>query len=128
MIKNILLTCGEGKFTMKAVVCFALKGINIYLGGGEIPHVGTVVVSQPRPSLKNKGKISCTTSVFNILGHKDDEIAVPMAEEICKKTNQVVVVTAGVHIENATMEGIDRLKKAGYELTDKILKSWQEGE
>lgn len=110
---------------MEAAVSFTSGGISIYLGGGEIPHIGTVVISQP--SLKENGLTSCTTSVFNLIGHKDNEIAIPMAENISKKTNQVVVVTAGVHVNNATAEDIYQLKKLGVELTEKILKTLQEG-
>ncbi|WP_422447710.1 hypothetical protein [Thermoanaerobacterium sp. DL9XJH110] len=114
-------TIGEGRLNLKAVVTVVPEGVNIYLGGGEKPHIGTVVISQPRQSLKCDGSISCTTSVFNLLGHKDDGIAIPLAEEICKKLNRLVVVTAGVHIENATIEDIERLKNSGRLLTDMIL-------
>ncbi|MDN5302141.1 MAG: hypothetical protein PWQ60_1655 [Thermoanaerobacteraceae bacterium] len=101
---------GEGKFSLEAVVTVTQEGVNIYLGGGERPHIGSVAVSQPRSSLKGDGGISCTTSVLNLLGHKDDCLAVPMAEELCRRLKQTVVVTAGVHIDNATAEDIQRFK------------------
>jgi hypothetical protein len=115
-------TAGEGRLKLKAVVTAVPEGVNIYLGGGEKPHIGTVVISQPRQSLKCDGSTSCTTSVFNLLGHKDDGIAIPLAEEICKRLNRLVVVTAGVHIDNATIEDIERLKNSGRLLTDMILR------
>lgn len=97
-------------------------GVNIYIGGGEKSHIGTIVVSQPRYSLKGDGSISCTTSVYNLIGHKDDGIAIPLAEELCKKINQVVVVSGGVHVENAASKDIEKLIKNGEELTAKLLK------
>ena len=97
-------------------------GVNIYIGGGEKSHIGTIVVSQPRCSLKGDGSISCTTSVYNLVGHKDDGIAIPLAEELCRKINQVVVVSAGVHVENAASKDIEKLIKNGEELTAKLLK------
>lgn len=100
---------GEGKFSLEAVVTVTKEGINVYLGGGEKPHIGTVAMSQPRPSLKGDGSVSCTTSVLNLLGHKDDGLAVPLAEELCKTLKQTIVVTAGVHIENATIEDIKKI-------------------
>lgn len=100
---------GEGKFSLEAVVTVTKEGINVYLGGGEKPHIGTVALSQPRPSLKGDGSVSCTTSVLNLLGHKDDGLAVPLAEELCKTLKQTIVVTAGVHIENATIEDIKKI-------------------
>ncbi len=98
----------DGKYSLQAVAVRTQNGINIYIGGGELPHIGTVVISQPRLSLKGDGNTSCTTSVFNLVSHKDDAMAIPLAERICKKLNQVVVVTAGVHIDNADKQDIDR--------------------
>jgi hypothetical protein len=102
-------TYEDGKYSLHAAVIRTPDGINIYLGGGELPHIGTVVISQPRQSLKGNGLISCTTSVFNLISHKDDGLAIPLAEKICKEFNQVVVVSAGVHIDNATERDIKRL-------------------
>ncbi|AYO32021.1 hypothetical protein D2962_16725 [Biomaibacter acetigenes] len=113
---------GEGKFYLEAVITVTQEGINIYLGGGEKPHIGSVAVSQPRPSLKGDGSISCTTSVLNLLGHKDDGLAVPLAEKLCKKLKQTVVVTAGVHIDNATMDDIQRFKDNCKILCENIVK------
>jgi hypothetical protein len=112
---------GCGKYILEAVVTRTCEGINIYVGGGEKPHIGSIVVSQPRYSLSGDGTISCTTSVFNLVGHKDDIIAIPLAEKLCIKTNQVIAVSAGVHVDNATTEDIKNLKKVGEELIEKIL-------
>lgn len=109
MQRVLVETINEGKYSLEAVVVITGDGINIYLGGGEKPHLGTVVISQPRPSLKGDGTISCTTSVFNFMHHKDDGLAVPLAELICKSMNTPVVVTAGVHIDSATGDDIDKL-------------------
>ena len=98
----------DGRYSLLAVAVRTQNGIDIYVGGGELSHIGTVVISQPRPSLKGDGSISCTTSVFNLLSHKDDAIAIPLAERLCKKLNQVIVVTAGVHIDNADKQDIER--------------------
>jgi len=106
---------------MQAVVTKTDDGVNVYVGGGEKPHIGAIVLSQPRQSLKGDGTTSCTTSVINILGHKDDAVAVPMAEELCRKINQAVVVTCGVHIENAATEEIEEIIKNARELTKKIV-------
>lgn len=100
----------DGRYSLRAVAVATGQGVNIFLGGGESTHVGTVAISQPRPSLKGDGTVSCTTSVFNLVGHKDDVLAIPLAETLCKQLQQVVVVTAGVHIDNAGEGDIDRIK------------------
>jgi hypothetical protein len=110
----------DGRHSLQAVVNTTLDGLNIYLGGGESPHIGTVAISQPRPSLRGDGTISCTTSVFNLLAHKDDSLAIPLAEILCKKLNQVVVVTAGVHIDKADDGDIARVHRNLAVLVGKI--------
>lgn len=112
---------GEGPLNLKAVVIKTHEGINIYLGGGAIYHIGSVVISQPRPSLTGDDTVSCTTSVFNLLGHKDDHLAVSLAEYLCRNLSQVVVVTAGVHIDNATIEDIETFKRLLQEIREAIL-------
>ncbi|MGI6486071.1 MAG: hypothetical protein GX759_01350 [Thermoanaerobacterales bacterium] len=122
MYDIIIEKCGEERHEMKAVASITKDGINVYVGGGEKAHIGSIVISKPRPSLKGDGSISCTTSVHNLVGHKDDGIAVPMAESICKRTGRVVVVTAGIHIEGAMQEDIRIFKENGVKLTEKLLK------
>ena len=110
-LNQVFCECvNDGKYTLESVVVKTISGVNIYLGGGEESHIGTVVVSIPRPSLTGDGSISCTTSVFNLFSHKDDVLAVPLAEELSKQLNQVVVVSAGGHIKKATTEEITRIK------------------
>ncbi len=98
---------GKGKLLLEAVATQCDEGINVYLGGGEKSHIGCVVLCQPRPSLKQDGSMSATASVLNVLGHKDDGLAQPLARELCLASGQTVVVTAGVHIDNAAAEDIE---------------------
>ncbi|HZK60870.1 MAG TPA: hypothetical protein VFC41_02260, partial [Anaerovoracaceae bacterium] len=99
-LNHVFCECvNDGKYTLESVVVQTMSGVNIYLVGGEESHIGSVAVSIPRSSLTGDGSISSTTSVFNLFAHKDDVLAVPLAEELSKQLNQVVVVSAGVHIE-----------------------------
>ncbi|AOT72040.1 hypothetical protein [Geosporobacter ferrireducens] len=121
MYATFHVSVGEDSLHLKSSIVRTQDGINIYVGGGGKTHIGTTVISQPRPSLTGDGSRSCTTSVFNILGHKDDEIAVPIAEEICKHFNEVTVVTAGIHIEKATVIDIEKLKGYGIQMISLII-------
>lgn len=87
--------------TLEAWVQRAGRDIVIVVGGGAEPHVGTVVLSQPTP-----GKTSPSSSVMTIPPHKEEAIARPIAEEVCRATGRVTVVTAGVHEEDLDAEGI----------------------
>ncbi|KGP75134.1 hypothetical protein JT05_12285 [Desulfosporosinus sp. Tol-M] len=121
MVKICSEKVGEGKYTLEAVLILSDDGIQVYLGGGERSHIGTVVLSLPRPSLVGDGTISCTTSVLNLLHHKDDILAVALAETLCKKINKAVVVTAGVHIDQATRDDIVIFRHKLEEVADKLL-------
>ena len=90
------------------------EDIFILIRGGDKPHIGSVVLAIPRPSLRDENKISCTSSVINITGHKDEKICRYVAEIFCKRYNSVVVCTGGFHVDNLTpaqiQEVIDAVK------------------
>jgi hypothetical protein len=93
----------------------------ICLSGGERPHIGAVAVAQPRPSLSDPARISATTSVIALLGHKEDELARHVAGRVAAAVNCVVTVVCGIHYEKLSAEqigGIDRLVER---LTDRLL-------
>lgn len=78
-------------------------------GGQE--HVGTVVLAVPRPSLENPDYLSSTSSVLNVTGHKDEEVARPLAEYLARTLNARVVVAAGIHYGQATKQLIEQVMK-----------------
>ncbi|NLY56826.1 MAG: hypothetical protein GX058_10025 [Firmicutes bacterium] len=116
------LSEGAGKYRVEAALHATAEGYILHLLGGEKPHVGAVVIAQPRPSLTGDGSISCTTSSLPLLGHKDDLVAKPVAEAIAKATGQTVVAIAGIHIENATAAELDELQRNVEVLTAKLLR------
>jgi hypothetical protein len=99
---------GEGELSLEAVAVQGDDGVCVYLGGGSKSHIGSVVLCQPRPSLKQDGALSATASIINVLGHKDDGLAQPLARELCLASGQTVAVTAGVHIDGATAGDIQK--------------------
>lgn len=121
MLKVHQVTAGQGRYVLEAVAVQSEEGLNVYLGGGEKPHVGTIVLCQPRPSLKLDGNYSQTTSTINLLGHKDDGVGVPMAQSLCLALRIPVVVTAGVHISDANAEDITAMQKDAEEITSCLL-------
>ena len=78
----------------------------IDLHGGDRPHIGSVVLSIPRPSLTGSGEISVTSSVLNVTGHKDEQICRYLAEQTARCRNAVVVCTGGFHVDDITEEQI----------------------
>ena len=81
--------------------------------GGDKPHIGSVVLSVPRLSLRNDGSISATSSVINVTGHKDEVICRTIAEMIASEYNCIVTCTGGFHVDDITEE---QLKEIGEKL------------
>ena len=123
-MKTLRLSIGKKPLKLGVFIIKPGKDVQIYLGGGASPHIGSIAISQPRPSLQNPSRISCTTSVFNLLGHKDNEPAVLFAEGFCKKFNCTTVVSAGIHFNNATPENLEKVMGLVKDLLEKSLKKW----
>ena len=72
----------------------------LLLYGGDRPHAGDIVLAEP-------GK---ETKVFKTDSyHKDEIVAVPIAEKRRDSTGKKVVCIAGIHVDNATDEDINKI-------------------
>ena len=94
----------------------------VIVSGGDKPHVGAIAVGIPRPSLRNPGKTSSTVSVFNLTGHKDEVIAWSISERMTSSLNRVVVVIAGVHMNDASEQDIEKLLFNSKKCAERALK------
>ncbi len=81
----------------------------IAVQGGK-PHIGCTVLAVPRKSLKGDS-ISCTSSVINVTGHKDEEICRYLAEKAAAKYNVTAVCTGGIHIDGITSGQLEELRE-----------------
>ena len=111
---------GKDKYKVKLVAIKSGEDLTIIISGGEKPHIGAMAVSIPRPSLKDLNKVSASTSVFVLVGHKEDELSKQIAENITKITKKVTVVIVGLHIEKATSQDIEYLIQNTQKVVDKL--------
>jgi gallate decarboxylase subunit D len=88
----------QGNFRISADVVTMGADLLVAVYGG-LMHIGAVAIGQPRPSLRDPGLTSATSSVFTFLGHKEDGIAKSMAEDLAGGLNRKTVVVAGLHWE-----------------------------
>lgn len=84
------------------------NGIVGCLTGGDTPHVGGVVLAVPRTSLTGKG-MSCDSWLIPVPGHKDLDVAAPLAKMLCKRFGVAVSLTAGIHIDRADSSDLEQL-------------------
>ena len=71
-------------------------GVQVGLYGGDKPHIGAVGVADPA------GKITVT----QFEGHKEGGLCQHWCEELSKAVNCPVVVSAGIHYDNASKKEI----------------------
>ncbi len=100
---------GTGKYRVTLIAVESGEDISVIIYGGEKPHIGAVSISIARPSLENPDNISSSTSVFTLIGHKEDVIAKEIAESVTKTTKRNTVTIVGLHIDRANKEDIDCL-------------------
>ena len=109
-----MISAGLGKYRVWLKETTHGDDIVLFLGGGEKPHLGSVVLSEP-----GKKPVVINRKIKNIT-HKDWIVAKPIASKVSKKRNKPVVCIAGIHIDNATKEDIEKLKENCRKLEEKI--------
>jgi gallate decarboxylase subunit D len=107
---------GEGSLRVCLEAHVSSNGAILYLSGGDLPHIGGVAVGVPRP--RNASRLTANVSVISILGHKDDELARPIADKVARRTGQLAVVIAGIHVENATAQDLDSVVRNAHAAVD----------
>ncbi|MHB8091757.1 MAG: prenylated flavin chaperone LpdD [Syntrophales bacterium] len=95
----------HGALEVSARTMFVGADVLVVLTGGRA-HIGAVAIAQPRPGISDPNRIGSTSSVFTIVGHKEDVIAKSMSEELSRKLNRVVSVVAGIHWDSLTQADI----------------------
>ena len=111
-----------GSFDLEAGVRRIGDDLLVAIWGGEKPHIGAVSAAQSRPSLKNPEATSATASVICFPAHKEDELAKAVSEILAAVLDTRVVVTAGIHWDNISEEGIKQVISNSKILVDLILK------
>ena len=100
---------------------FVGDDILVCLQGGERPHLGCVVQTEPRESLTGDGSVSATSSVLNYVGHKDEAICRYVAEKISRELNRRVVCTGGFHKDGILPEEICEVQMAVEQMAERVV-------
>jgi len=93
----------------------------LVITGGDRPHLGAVALSTPRPSLADPQKISASTSVLTLVGHKEDDVAKKIAHQFAAKLERHVVVACGVHLDGITKNELAVMEQMLEELAEQLL-------
>ena len=104
-------SAGEVRLFVKVSMHVMEDSISVEITGGEKPHVGCVILALPEKDTRS----------LIVDGHKDHELALPLAEELCKLTGLTVSMSAGIHIDRAEKFEIIALIANAREAFDMLL-------
>ena len=97
------LTSKRGRIKVDLKAFIIGHDLCVIVSGGDAPHIGSVTVSIPRSSLADSNDNSATTSVLNMLGHKDDEAARYVSHTLSAKLNKRI---RSFNVEEASLEEV----------------------
>ena len=108
---------------------YRLQGTIIFLDNDDVivvvtggrDHIGAIGLAVPRPSLLDQNRLSATSSVLTMLGHKEDELVKYVSEKIASATGRNVVVVAGVHYDGLARDDLEIVREQWVVLTEKII-------
>lgn len=95
--------------SLEAKARFIGPDLWVAVTGGDSPHLGSVSVGIPRPSLTGDGSPSATVSTFNATGHKDDVVGNLFAQSLTSEFSCKTSVTCGIHFEHAASSDLARI-------------------
>lgn len=103
------VTFGEQPYMITIRAQYVGEDLLVSISGGTHPHIGAVALAHYHPSMKDGISPSASTSLIVITPHKEGELAMKVAEQLAKDSKTNVIVTAGIHIDNATNQDIQLL-------------------
>lgn len=118
-MRTFSVRAGEGRLRVTLEVArTGGQGLACFLHGGTLPHVGGQALASPGPLLHGARLSRADLWVATVPGHKDAEVAAAVARRLCIATGEAVSVAAGIHIDDATPEQIEVLRRNCLEVAD----------
>ena len=101
---DVTVSGRQGRLSLELSCQRVGEEVLLCLTGGSSPHIGCAVLASPRPSLSDPGKVSATSSVLNLPGHKDEALCRSLAEAVSAALNRTALCVGGVHVDRITAE------------------------
>lgn len=116
----MLFEIGDGRYRVTIEVIELGKDLVVIFSGGD-KHIGAVSLSLVRKSLRDPGQLSASNSLLTVPGHKEEDIAIPLAKKITSRTGRNCVLVAGIHLDNITNEELDTIWENCQEGAEKVI-------
>ena len=115
------VSAGRGRFRLTALVAAAGNDLVVSIIGGDRPHVGAVAAAYCTPAAWNEKRPAVSASVITLPGHREDEIARIAALKLAKRFGVNVAVSAGMHWNVISGQGIAAVLKNADLLSGRII-------
>ncbi|MBN2808350.1 MAG: hypothetical protein JXR80_02530 [Deltaproteobacteria bacterium] len=114
-----IVSDSKNGYTLEGTVIILDNNDVIVVVGGGRDHIGAIslIVHQPGPDEQTK----TTTSILTRPGHRDDEPAKQVGEQIAAATGRNTAVIAGIHYDSLTFSDLEILRQLWVSLSDKII-------
>lgn len=89
--------------------------------GGDEPHVGAAAIGLLGLAWQIRKRLVLPLRFLHWWGHKDDEIAKPVAKILAAQLKKLIVVVVGVHLVSPTTEQINTVMDMIPEIAKEIL-------
>lgn len=119
-MKEFRFSTSEGDYTIHSFSMLLGDDLLTCIWGGTQPHVGAVAVALPRPSMADPSVTSSTSSVFTLVGHKEDEVVKMVSERLSARLDMNVVVAAGIHWDHLDEDAVTQIMENCRVLAEKI--------
>lgn len=114
-----LVSESDGFSIQGTIIALDNSDVVVIVTGGQ-DHIGALGLAVPRPSLMNPDNCSATSSILTMPGHKEDILVKDVSERLATATGSNVVVVAGIHYDELSVNDIKILRKLWIELAEKI--------
>ena len=100
-MRSFSVFAGEGAHRVEVLCVLLGADLCLCIGGGQKTHIGAAALAVSRESLRCDGNSSASASVLCVPGHKEDELAREAALRFAARFGGNVLVSAGMHIDQA---------------------------
>ena len=102
------------------MIFFDNDDVTVVVTGGQ-DHIGAVSLAVPRPSLLDQERLSATSSILTMLGHKEDVLVKYVSEKMASSTGRNIVVVAGVHYDDPSLRDLKIIRELWVSLTETMI-------
>ena len=119
------LTARQGRLSISLRVFRQGRDLQVLCGGGA-SHVGAVALAAPndahapQPDQSDSGG-QVAARVLTLPGHKEDALALRMAQSMAEALHCAVCVSAGIHYDNITRAEIQQVEQMAQDLTQRCI-------